>query len=229
MCVHLLIRRVLLHKRRCLFMPAESTTLYVTRHGETDYNRDHIMQGSGVNTSLNETGRAQAEALAERLSDARIDAVYASTLIRARETAKIVAAPHEPIPYAYLDDLKEISWGVYEGTQPTKERKVAMQSIKEKWRSGQVDLPVEGGESPRQVERRARRAVDIIMEAHAGQHVLVVTHGRYMRIMLASLLYDHDLTQMPNVPHANTGLYVVRHHNGTFVADVTNSVSHLTA
>jgi probable phosphoglycerate mutase len=208
-------------------MPAKSTTLYVTRHGETDHNRDHIMQGSGVDSALNDTGRAQAEALAARLADASLDAVYASTLIRARQTAKIVAAPHEPLPYAYLDDLKEISWGVYEGTPRTKERTAAMKAIKRRWRAGEVDAPVEGGESPRQVERRARRAIDIMLEAHAGEHLLVVTHGRFMRIMLASLLYEGDLTQMPEVPHSNTGLYVVTHTNGAFEAHVTNSVRHL--
>lgn len=208
-------------------MPAEPTTLYVTRHGETDYNRDHIMQGSGVDSALNETGRAQAEALAARLADAPLDAVYASTLVRARQTAKILGAPHEPLPYAYLDDLKEISWGVYEGTPPTDERTAAMKAIKTRWRAGEVDAPVEGGESPRQVERRARQAIEVVLAAHAGEHVLVVTHGRYMRIMLASLLYDGDLTQMPNVPHANTGLYVVTHEQDTFEAQVTNSVRHL--
>jgi len=208
-------------------MPAEPTTLYVTRHGETDYNRDHIMQGSGVDSALNDTGRAQAKALARRLSDEPLDAVYASTLVRARQTAKIVGAPHEPLPYAYLDDLKEISWGVYEGTPPTDERIAAMKAIKTRWRAGDVDAPVEGGESPRQVERRARRAVEVMLDAHAGERILVVTHGRYMRIMLASLLYEGDLTQMPRVPHANTGLYVITHANGTFEAHVTNSVHHL--
>ena len=208
-------------------MPAEPTTLYVTRHGETDYNRDHIMQGSGVDSALNDTGHAQAKALSTYLSDEPLDAVYASTLVRARQTAKIVAAPHEPLPYAYLDDLKEISWGVYEGTPPTEARTAAMSAIKTRWRSGEVDAPVEGGESPREVERRARRAVDVMLQAHAGERILVVTHGRYMRIMLASLLYDGDLTQMPNVPHSNTGLYVITHTNGTFEAQVTNSVRHL--
>ena len=208
-------------------MPATPTTFYITRHGETDYNRDRIMQGSGVDGVLNETGRAQAKALAERLADAPLDAVYASTLVRARQTAKIVAAPHEPLPYAYLDTLKEISWGVYEGTPPTDERTAAMKAIKTRWRAGDVEVPVEGGESPRQVERRARQAVEVMLEAHAGEHVLVVTHGRYMRIMLASLLHNGDLTQMPNMPHANTGLYVVTHTDGDFTAHVTNSVNHL--
>lgn len=210
-------------------MPPEPTTLYVTRHGETDYNRDHIMQGSGVDSALNDTGRAQAEALAEYLAEEPLDAVYASTLVRARQTAKIVGAPHEPLPYAYLDDLKEINWGVYEGTPRTEDRTAAMRAIKTQWRAGQVEVPVEGGESPRQVEHRARRAVEVMLEAHAGERILVVTHGRYMRIMLASLLYEGDLTQMPNVPHANTGLYVIAHANDTFEAHVTNSVRHLSS
>lgn len=209
---------------------ARSTTLYVVRHGETEYNRKHIMQGSGVDCPLNERGTAQANALATRLAnEVSFDAVYASTLTRARQTARIVATPHEPVSFAYLDDLKEIDWGIYEGTEPSEHRDKAMETIKEAWRKGHVERAVEEGESPRQVEARARRALDIIVSSHPGENVLVVTHGRYMRIMLASALYNHDLTRMPDVPHANTGLYVIHYNGGTYRATVRNSVAHLSA
>ena len=104
-----------------------------------------------------------------------------------------------------------------------------METIKEAWRNGHVERAVESGESPRQVEARARRALDIIVSSHPGENVLVVTHGRYMRIMLASALYNHDLTRMPDVPHANTGLYVIHYNGGTYRATVRNSVAHLSA
>lgn len=89
------------------------TTILLARHGETDWNRERRWQGHAP-TPLNEHGRAQARALAERLSTGQLDAVYSSDLPRAFETAEIVAAVHglEPIPEP---GLREIDVGSRQG------------------------------------------------------------------------------------------------------------------
>ena len=69
------------------------TTLLLARHGETDWNRELRIQGSS-DIELNDLGRRQAQALAQELTDVDLDAVYASDLARARQTAEAVAATH---------------------------------------------------------------------------------------------------------------------------------------
>ena len=86
--------------------------IYVTRHGQTDYNRDRLMQGRS-DIPLNETGTAQAQATKEKIGDVKFDAVYASPLIRAIQTASIISG------YAQEDIIKderiiEADFGKYE-------------------------------------------------------------------------------------------------------------------
>jgi probable phosphoglycerate mutase len=213
-------------------MPASSqtlvdTSLYFVRHGETEYNRRGIMQGGGIDSTLNDTGRRQAEHLADRLRETTFDAVYASTLRRARETADILAAPHEPIRREFLDDLQEMSWGVFEGTQPSAERDEKIGAIKSAWRNGAYDRPVEGGESILDVQERALRAVRHLMDEEAGRTILVVTHGRYLRVLLASVLEDYGLDQMHEFGHANTCVNRLVHDGDRFRADLLNCTAHL--
>src|SRR5690606_28201169 len=91
------------------FRRSMKTTLYLVRHGETDYNRASIMQGRRVDARLNAVGRAQAAALARRFARAPLDAIYTSTLARARETALAVAAVQPEATFVELSDLEEMS------------------------------------------------------------------------------------------------------------------------
>jgi probable phosphoglycerate mutase len=208
--------------------PTDSpTTLYLVRHGETEYNRRGIVQGGGIDSTLNDTGRAQAGALARRLSAEPFDVVYSSTLRRAKQTADIVAAPHEPVSRRYLADLEEMAWGVYEGERPSSERDAALDAIKADWRSGNFDRAVDGGESIRDVQRRAHRALDHILGRDAGRRVLVVTHGRYLRVLLSSVLDEYGLHRMNDVGHANTCVNRLVHRDGRFRADLLNCTRHL--
>ena len=204
-----------------------STVLYLVRHGETEYNRKGIVQGAGIDSELNDTGVAQAEALSERLAEVPIDGIYASTLRRARQTADVLASPHEPVPKTYLPDLEEIDWGVFEGDPPSEERNRAMDRVKERWREGQYGYRIAEGESIRNVEARVHRAIEQVVAQESETTVLVVTHGRYLRVLLASLLNDYGLEDMHRLGHANTCVNRVRYDNGRFEADLLNCTAHL--
>lgn len=206
---------------------SEQTILYLVRHGETDYNRHGIVQGSGIDSEINAKGRAQARALADRLAPVGVDALYASTLHRAKQTADILATPHEPISRSYLKDLNEMDWGVFEGEPPSEARDASMGAIKSAWRSGAYDRAVEQGESIRCVQTRARRAIDHITTQVGGGTALVVTHGRYLRVMLATILDAYGLEHMPELEHSNTCVNRIVRDNGTFRADFLNCTAHL--
>ncbi len=89
------------------------TTIFLVRHGETVDNAAQIMQGQ-TQGELNEQGRSQARQVAERLSAEPVDAVVASDLHRAVETAEIIAAPHG-LPVMTTPLLRERDWGSFTG------------------------------------------------------------------------------------------------------------------
>lgn len=205
------------------------TTLYLVRHGETEHNRRNIIQGGGVDSELNAAGRAQAEALTRRLRSVSFDALYASTLRRARQTADILARPHEPLTRTHLHDLSEMDWGVFEGEPPSEERDALMKALKSKWRDGAYDRAVEGGESIRDVQERAQRAIRHILTREVGRTVLVVTHGRYLRVLLATILDDYGLEHMQELGHSNTCVNRVVVEEGRTWADLQNCTAHLSS
>lgn len=203
------------------------TLFYFVRHGETEYNRKRIVQGRGIDSVLNETGHVQARALAYRLSAVPFDSIYTSTLRRARQTAQILAQSHQDVPVAFLEDLEEMAWGVYEGAPPSDDREEELRTIKRRWRHGAFDEAIEGGESVLDVQRRALRAVDHILDHERGRTVLVVTHGRFLRIVLASLLDEYGLERMHELPHSNTAVNRLVCRGDTFKADLLNCTAHL--
>jgi len=87
--------------------------LYVVRHGETDFNRDGRYQGT-IDVSLNDAGRAQAERAAERIAALGIEQIFSSPLLRARETAEVIAARVQ-LPVQFIGALAERGLGRFEG------------------------------------------------------------------------------------------------------------------
>lgn len=205
----------------------DTTWLYFVRHGETEYNRRGIVQGRGIDSTLNENGREQAEALAERLRDRSFSAIYASPLRRTRQTAAILAQHHQHTPVQYLADLEEMAWGIYEGEPPSEERDRVLDAMKQRWRQGAYDEPIEGGESIRAVQQRALRAVDHITAQEQGSNVLIVTHGRFLRVVLASILDEYGLSKMHELPHSNTAVNRIEYRGDRFSADLLNCTAHL--
>ncbi len=162
--------------------------LYLARHGETDWNATMRWQGH-TDVPLNETGRAQARALAERLHGAGIGVAVASDLSRAHETARIVAA-ELGIAVAHLDPgLRERQYGVFEGlTRAECEAQHA-----EAWAAWLATRAAPPGAEPTDAFRErlaaalARAALEVPpLEAPA----LVVTHGGAMRVLLATVIGD---------------------------------------
>ncbi len=149
-------------------------TLYLVRHGETDWNRDRRLQGQ-TDIPLNEAGRAQARCLAARLAAVHFHAAYSSDSARARETAEIVLTGRSLIPEA-LVGLRERSYGRWEGLRG--EEIVAQDPDNWAiWQRRERNLAPHGGESDVAVERRIHDALTGIAERHPASSVLVVSHG----------------------------------------------------
>jgi broad specificity phosphatase PhoE len=150
-------------------------TILLVRHGETDWNRERRWQGH-ADRPLNQTGREQAQALAEQVAHDPPAAIYSSDLLRARETAEIVAAR---VGVAVVLDarLREVDVGEWSG--------LTMAEIEHSYPDG-ARRRVEGGTGWEQGETyeatgaRILGALREIASRHDGR-VLVVTHGGAMR------------------------------------------------
>lgn len=197
--------------------------IYIIRHGETDFNRAGIVQGSGVNMSLNETGRLQASMFHSRYKDFPFDKVYVSALVRAQES---VASFLAQLPYEILPELNEISWGIYEGKPEITGWKGFYKEMIGQWASGNLDFSVEGGESPNQLAERQRRAIQHILSREDEKKVLICMHGRAMKSFLC-LLLGMSLSRMDEFTHRNLCLYQLE-YDGTICRLLkSNDVSHL--
>ncbi len=156
------------------------TTILLARHGETDWNREGRFQGH-ADPPLNETGRAQAAELAAELKNVELAAVYSSPLLRAFETAQVVAAEHRLEPVA-VDALREVDVGSWEGlTRAEVETKFPKQLAR--WLDH--DQGWENGESYEELGRRVVAALLELAAAHEGERILAVTHGGPIRAAFA--------------------------------------------
>jgi broad specificity phosphatase PhoE len=144
------------------------TELLLVRHGETDWNAEGKLQGH-TDRPLNDYGRRQAQALADKLAGESIDAVYASDLSRARETAEILGAKLG-LPVAVDPDLREKDWGNWEGL--TSEERL------------HIEFEGETSEAHRD---RTLGAVQRIVERHPEGRIVVVTHGGSLRRIQAAV------------------------------------------
>ena len=174
--------------------------ILLTRHGETEWNALGKLQGH-TDIVLNEAGRAQARALAERVRSRGLGAVVTSDLLRARETGEIVATPlgrAAPVS-AHLLGVRGL--GVFEGLT----RDECASQHPEAWRAwvAQTGSPPGGEERELAVARMA--AVLARIAAADGPPVLVVSHGGVMRLWLMHLLG----ASVPLIGNGTT--YVVDH------------------
>jgi len=172
----------------------------VVRHGESEANAASTLQGCRVDAPLSSRGRRQAEALAVRLAGEEIDRFFTSPLLRARDTASLVEAPHG-VGLSVDPDLVEFDWGSWTGRplDDDLEREVAL--IRGRWRAGDVHVAAPEGESPVDAGRRAGRFLARLAVSGFSSPV-VVAHGRFNRVLVA-LLLGRELSRMDDVRQRN--------------------------
>src|SRR5262249_12555185 len=148
------------------YVASMATTLVLARHGETDWNREHRLQG-WADPPLNELGREQARELAAALDGEQFDAVYSSDLQRAAETARIVARQLGVAEVVEDPSLREVDLGSWSGRLS---EEVA-------------NLQRPDGESREQHRERVVAGVLRLATAHDGETLLIVSHGGSLRAL----------------------------------------------
>lgn len=206
-------------------MTAQSnpTRLLLVRHGESTWNHERRIQGQ-LDPPLSERGREQARRLAARFRNHPAGALYASDLLRTRETAE----PLERmlgIKAVAERQLREISLGRWEG----KTREELMSEYPTLWEAWthepDWDL-VPDGEGAERFEQRVRATVDSLFGRHPGGDVVVVTHGGVIQSALAGVVGRRTRGLFPFVIH-NASLTVLQRLDGRTVVTAVNDTCHL--
>lgn len=182
----------------------KSTTLYLIRHGETEWNLQRRIQGH-QDTALNETGMGQARLLAQELKNVSFDAVYASPLQRAYQTALCLSSDIQTDVR-----LREMCFGMYEGLLWTdfyaqlREKCLLFETLG--FAERQHFKFHDQVESYLEVYTRARECLDEIVLKHSGEQVAVATHGGLIRSILSTLKQIDPF----RIEVRNTGYIILR-------------------
>ena len=199
-----------------------TTTIFLVRHGQTDWNLAHRWQGH-LDIPLNVTGRRQARLLAQRLASHPIKAIYTSDLVRASETAKIVSEPLGLLP---IPDpaLRERNGGRFQSLTFDE----LQDQYPEMWRRVRLENATPPkGESLFEVAERITAAYEAIARRHSGQHVALFSHGGALNLLIAYIV-GLPLGQSARISlRGNTGLSIIEigDNGGRLVA--LNDTNHL--
>ncbi len=184
--------------------------LYFVRHGESEANVLKVISNRGLVHPLTELGRQQAAQLAQSLMSIPITRIYSSPLLRARQTAEIVAAALS-LPVEITDVLREPDCGMAEGRSD----EAAWAEHRQAWiawlEEQRYDYRIEGGESFNDLRARFVPFIDRLLAEHGdtSDQLLLISHGALLITMLSVMLANAEAVFAEWRPIPNTGTIVV--------------------
>lgn len=174
-----------------------TTTIYLTRHGETEWNVQQRMQGH-QDSPLTALGVKQAEWLSRGLLREPIDVIYTSPSYRTQRTAEIIRGERE-LPVYPAEAFMEIGMGPWEGRNTAELKEAYAEPYRNFWEDPEK-FKLEGGETFAQVQARALEKLQEILLAHEGQSVLIVTHTVVIKLLMA-YWEQRNLLQLWDLPY----------------------------
>lgn len=190
------------------------TVIYLVRHGETDWNLARRIQGHS-DVPLNQRGLSQAEKVAARFQDVEIHAVYSSDLTRARRTAECIAERIGTLTVHTLPTLRERCYGQWEG--------LTYEEIRARFED--MDETACGIETFEAMQQRASAALTELAIRHAGQTIVVVSHGGLINSFLHDVTNGQQGTGITQLD--NTGINQFLFQNGKWEVVKINDTDHL--
>jgi probable phosphoglycerate mutase len=160
--------------------------IYYVRHGENRANLTKEFSHHKIDYPLTLKGVLQARQTAEYLLGKGVEVLYSSPLLRAQETAEIIAG-RLGRPYTVLENFREVNTGDLENHPPTAEAWAYHDRIFAAWYDGHPETAFQGGENYFQVWERLRFGLLQVLAAHPGQTLLIVAHGGLLHYTLHEL------------------------------------------
>ena len=173
--------------------------IYLTRHGQTEWNVELRMQGQ-LDSALTELGVRQTEALGIYLSNVDFSVIYASSSARAIHSAELIRG-NRPLEIIPEDDLREISLGSWEGRLFSETEFLYPKMADKFWNHPEQYIPPNGdGETFEELRSRVGKKLDEIAQKHQGETILVVTHGVALKTLYAYFRYQSigDIANSPS-------------------------------
>jgi len=199
------------------------TRVYLVRHGTTDWNKEEIFRGR-LDCKLNETGQAEARALAEYFTDIPLQAIYSSPLSRAMETAQAVAEAKalQVVPHPEFID---IDFGEWQGL-PLKEVREKYAELYRLWRERPEVVHFPGGETLAQVRARAWEGLQKVVRENPEKTALILSHRVVTKVLICTVLGLDD-SRFWHIQQDTTAVNCIEHNRGFFVTSLINDTCHL--
>ncbi len=187
------------------------TRIYLTRHGQTEWNVEKRMQGWG-NSPLTGLGEQQAKALGTHLSDIELSTIYSSTSPRAIQTAELIRGKR-PLNIIPEKDLREINLGSWEGMTYSEIEDIYPEKFDSFWNHPEKYIPVDG-ETYQVFKSRIAGKIEEIAQKHRGETLLVVAHGVVLKTLYTYFRYQ-SIRDIVHSPHPGSAcLCMVEKENG---------------
>ena len=200
-----------------------TNTIYLVRHGQTEWNIKGKTQGHG-NSKLTQKGIDQAKALADSISSLPIDYIYSSDLGRAVETAEIISNKFG-LDVIETPALREMGFGKWEGLL-IKEIQEEYKDIYHTWRNQPHLAEIPGGETLQIIKERTDKFLAELNEKYDGKHIVLVTHSVTARVILLSIL-NSSMENIYRINQGNTALNVIEFRDYGPVVIKMNDTSHI--
>mgnify|MGYP001571230402 CR=1 FL=1 len=199
-----------------------STTIILTRHGQTNGNIKKLWNG-WTHDTLTPLGETQAHALGKHLQNAPISKIYSSDLNRAIQTAQIIQSYLDPnIPIEHNKHLREFHYGEAEQMSHADFNKTYTHIIQAWERNEDPRFPE--GENCVDVAKRGLAALSTIALSHTKETILIVSHGGFNNVILNKLKNN---TTIDFSNQANCCINILEYNQGFFTILRENDITHL--
>lgn len=198
--------------------------IFLVRHGQTAWNRANAYIGS-TDLPITSNGREEAALVANRLEEQDIAAIYASSLLRARQTAEVIAERFN-LPIRTVHELREVNYGEWEGI-PESEVGDRYPDIFPRWRANPMDVRIPAGETFAELRDRAFPAFMGIVESHRDENIAIAAHKSTNRVILCCVL-EMDVSRYRQIGQVNSAINVLNlREDGRLIVEQINDTCHL--
>lgn len=193
------------------------------RHGETEWNKNKKFRGQ-IDVKLNSRGIEQAKAVAKVLLNSKIDAIYSSPLSRATKTAKIIANDHSK-DVKVVNGFIDINFGKWQGLSKN-EVIEKYNKIYNDWCKNPHKVKFIDGECLDDVKKRAISALNILLQKHIDETIVIVSHRVVLKVLICALL-GLDNSHFWRIKQDICAVTTFEYLDNKFILTLLNDTCHL--